>query len=623
MAYTLKISPRMLELLSKDLYTNLYFVLAELIANAYDADAENVYVSISDKEIRVEDDGTGMSPDTLDQVYLFVGSESRNCDENARTAGKGRLKMGRKGIGKLAALSVSDGFQLITLQAGNETAVFIPSRIEKDNEELKELSKGDYCLKYIKDHGTAVVMNSPKIDIPIMRETVVRNLSRIFPKNIEDFNIHINFKGKETLLQPDEKDIIPRLATLITIGEEHKDLRNSLDNNSNIQYEHISEYSTTVELKNLSHILSTLPLNIHGWIGTYKTTRDMKKEINEFSDNYLAVFAHNKMGQRNILDIIGKNRVYESYVVGNLYIDAFEASNFPDMAGTNRQGYNENDPRWIKALTFIRPLLDKVIKLHQIYANLERETKVKEKLKKQEELEKKLNRQVQTVTGIISHNLQSGLHAKRDIDKLVEQEIERMKSTFGLKAKVDGNKRKIIISQTLPDKPVSDIIYKMLLFNGVGKDEIIYSNCNDPEPNIPENDVYGYLRKFFVESASSEKIYVLFVTSKNIINVDEKEPAASWGVLMEIGATWITKKDHWIFNIDKFKPEAPLDTAQKKVEIRIIKDDKGNRVISLSEAMCNSFVQKIVTTCTECGYTPKSFNLIKTELMRYVTVYEP
>ena len=108
-------------------------------------------------------------------------------------------------------------------------------------------------------------------------------------------------------------------------------------------------------LKNSNHEMTNLPLNIHGWIGTYKTTRDMKKEINEFSDNYLAIFAHNKMGQRNILDIIGKNRVYESYVVGNLYIDAFEASDFPDMAATNRQGYNENDPRWIKALEFIRP----------------------------------------------------------------------------------------------------------------------------------------------------------------------------------------------------------------------------------------------------------------------------
>ena len=64
--YKLKVSPRMLELLSKDLYTNMYFVLAELIANAYDADAENVYVFIDENEIRVEDDGAGMSEDVLD-----------------------------------------------------------------------------------------------------------------------------------------------------------------------------------------------------------------------------------------------------------------------------------------------------------------------------------------------------------------------------------------------------------------------------------------------------------------------------------------------------------------------------------------------------------------------------
>ena len=30
------------------------------------------------------------------------------------------------------------------------------------------------------------------------------------------------------------------------------------------------------------------------------------------------------------------------------------------------------------------------------------------------------------------------------------------------------------------------IVYQMLLFNGVPKEEIIYSNSNDPEANIPE-----------------------------------------------------------------------------------------------------------------------------------------
>ena len=36
--YKLNIDPRILELLGPSLYTNIYYVLAELIANAYDAD---------------------------------------------------------------------------------------------------------------------------------------------------------------------------------------------------------------------------------------------------------------------------------------------------------------------------------------------------------------------------------------------------------------------------------------------------------------------------------------------------------------------------------------------------------------------------------------------------------
>lgn len=624
MDYTLKISPRMLELLSKDLYTNLYFVLAELIANAYDADAENVYVCIDKNEIRVEDDGVGMSPTKLNEVYLYVGSESRNNQENARTNIKKRLKMGRKGIGKLAALSISDGFQLVTISNGKVTGVFIPNKIETDNEVLRKLSPSDYKLRYITKKGTAVIMTSPKISIPSLKETVVRNLSRIFPKEINDFTIHINFKGKEFILEPDEKDIIPRLATLVTIGDEHLDLKDSLDGkNKNIQYEHLKEYSTIVTLKNTNGKMTDLPLSIHGWIGTYKTTRDMKKEINEFSDNYLAIFAHNKMGQRNILDIIGRNRVYESYVVGNLYIDAFEASDFPDMAATNRQGYNENDPRWMKALEFIRPLLDKIIKKHQLYASAEKEKREKDKIEKQLELERELRQKVSQISDEIVQNIQQGIEDKQDVDALVSREVEKMKATFGLKAKVDNNKRKIIISQTLLDKMVADVIYKMLLFNGVPKNAIIYSNSDDPEPNIPEHDVYGYLRDFFVNSVSTEKIYVLFVTSKHVINIDKDNPSASWGVLMEIGATWITQKDHWIFNIDDFKPEEPLNTKRKMVEIKIVPNSDGSKVLSLSGAMCNSFSNKIIETCEQCGYEPKSFKANREELSNYVTVFEP
>ena len=57
--YKISVDTRILELLGPNLYTNIYYVLAELIANAYDASAHNVYIISKDNEIIVEDDGNG------------------------------------------------------------------------------------------------------------------------------------------------------------------------------------------------------------------------------------------------------------------------------------------------------------------------------------------------------------------------------------------------------------------------------------------------------------------------------------------------------------------------------------------------------------------------------------
>ncbi len=624
--FRLKVSPRMLELLSKDLYTNMYFVLAELIANSYDADAENVYVYIDSHEIRVEDDGNGMSPDNLDEKYLVVGGESRDSEENAKTLGKDRLKMGRKGIGKLAALSISDGFKLVTVQNCQPVAVFIPPRIEHDDEVLRVLNKEEYTLKRITEHGTAVIMEKPKVELPKMQATVMRNLAKIFPNDISDFKIHIIFEGKEEELIPDEKDVMDRLATFISIGEEKRYLENCLPiNEPSFKKDHLDEFSETIEMRDSNNQKRKITVKIYGWIGTYKTTKNMKRDIHEFSDNYLAIFAHNKMGLRNVLPIIGKNRMYESYIVGNLYIDAFESPDFPDMAGTNRQGYNENDPRWLTALKYIRESTDKAVRLHEQFASAERAFRdaAKEEKKAQEEVE--LKRQLESTTKSIVDNLSSKLEGISDPKKIasaVSAEVEAMKPLLGFKSVVDANKKRIMISQTFKDRHVANVIYNMLLFNGVPKEDIIYSNGPDPETNLPENDIYGYLQKFFINSASTEMIYVLFVTSKNVINLDPDDPAASWGELMEIGAAWVTKKDHWIFNIDGFKPEEPLNVKNKLVDIYLLDSEDGNPpILSLSEAAANSFCIKIIETCMACGYSPKDFDSNKKQLINnYIKV---
>ena len=117
------------------LYDRVYAVIAELISNSYDADAEIVTVRapmgqfLASKvngeviskavSIEVEDTGTGMSPDELQDFYLIVGSERRRDPRRGDESKKyGRKVMGRKGVGKLAPFGVCRLVEI--LSAGGE-----------------------------------------------------------------------------------------------------------------------------------------------------------------------------------------------------------------------------------------------------------------------------------------------------------------------------------------------------------------------------------------------------------------------------------------------------------------------------------------------------------------------
>ncbi|QYO64595.1 ATP-binding protein [Leptolyngbya sp. 7M] len=113
------------------LYDRVSAVLAELIANCYDADAESVIVTapmdtllaekkggtIKDKglEIVVEDDGCGMSPEEVNPFYLRVGAERRADPKRGDVSRKFKRKvMGRKGVGKLAPFGVCKIVEIIS-----------------------------------------------------------------------------------------------------------------------------------------------------------------------------------------------------------------------------------------------------------------------------------------------------------------------------------------------------------------------------------------------------------------------------------------------------------------------------------------------------------------------------
>jgi signal transduction histidine kinase len=103
----------------------------ELVKNAYDADATNVTVTLSDVAnpskgmVVVEDNGCGMDWDIITNVWLEPGTDYREQQkrDGERTPKFGRLPLGEKGVGRFAAHKLGRRIRLITRKAGSAEVV--------------------------------------------------------------------------------------------------------------------------------------------------------------------------------------------------------------------------------------------------------------------------------------------------------------------------------------------------------------------------------------------------------------------------------------------------------------------------------------------------------------------
>ena len=606
--YKITVDTRILELLGPNLYTNIYYVLAELIANAYDASARNVYIINNDDEIVVEDDGNGMSyPDDINK-YLNVAKETRTTEEDAYTKDElHRRKMGRKGVGKLAALSVSKEVYIKTIKDGDKSGFILSRKVPDETKQLQALNDDAITFEFVNNNGTSIVMKNPEYRLNKTSEAIKKNLLKIFPIVNENFKIHIINGDEHLTIENFDQEMIKQLGAVILIGDEFKYLKDFYTNdyegkpNSENLYREEDVISHKLILKNRLGRDQEYTLEIKGWIGVYRSTRGKKSALDtDFPDNFISLFANNKLGEFNIIHIIGKNRLNEVYVVGQIHVDLFEETSLPDMALSNRQGYRTDDPRYEVVKTEAIKLLADVAGMRTQYAALGREDQMERNLKNLQEQENQLKIEVENYNKEISDEITKGIEEitkeipNSKIKDIVESKTKKFQKAFGIKQKVDGDKKKILISQTANDKPLSDIICHMLEFNHVPLKDIIYTSNDNLATHIPaDKKIFEYLQKFFVDSISDKKIYVIYVTSEIMCK--------KWGCVLEVGAGWVTKSNYSIFNINDYSPQEPLNNGREWHNSRM-QDDK----ISMTNRNINMFVDRILTICTELGYSCES-----------------
>src|ERR1043165_1931101 len=96
-----------------------YIALAELIKNAYDADATRCVINLTRERIEVSDDGHGMTEKEFLDYWMTVGTRHKQHSDRSRTLG--RRVTGSKGVGRLSAQFLAQRMQLLSTARGSRS----------------------------------------------------------------------------------------------------------------------------------------------------------------------------------------------------------------------------------------------------------------------------------------------------------------------------------------------------------------------------------------------------------------------------------------------------------------------------------------------------------------------
>lgn len=352
--YRMRVSLNVLEHLGVNLYSNVPAVLSEVIANAWDADATEVNVTLSSKNgkshtIVIQDDGVGMTRNEVNERFLLVGYRRRR-GQPGLTA-KARPPMGRKGIGKLSLFSVADEIVVETTRGGQKSAFrmcldeiqdtigrdpsnngvgqYFPSALDTDTVDFVRGSR--ITLRGLRKRQTISTVDA-------LRKRLARCFSIIGPQN--DFTVSVN----NNLICPADRGYYDNIQYVWTYGNKvDTDLFQNLAS---------PEHQRPV-------LVNGTDLSISGWLGTVQESKQLRGDGGD-NLNRIAIFMRGKMAQEDMLRDLTESGVYSSYLIGELQVDGLDTDDGTgskpdeDIATSSRQSLVEDDPRYIALKAFLQ-----------------------------------------------------------------------------------------------------------------------------------------------------------------------------------------------------------------------------------------------------------------------------
>ena len=303
--------PHTIEHLGIKMYSRLPNAIAELIANAYDADAHNVYIKITDKNdeksICISDDGVGMSFEEINEKFLRIGRK-RRIDDNGLSPSGERKVTGRKGLGKLAFFGIGSTIEIKTKQSEIQT-IFTMNWNDIINSEGSDYEPHFSVAPCDKKTGTSITLRDLKRQSYIDKDSLSISLSKLFNFFDDTFKVFISINDDEDL-QIDDKLRYQKLDSQI---------RWFIPEKLSTPFDYLTTHNITGEI--------------------LATTKPLKPDLRG-----ITLFAHGRMVNMPEFFGVGESSHGYSYITGWLNID-FVDEGTDDVISTDRQSLNWELPQ--------------------------------------------------------------------------------------------------------------------------------------------------------------------------------------------------------------------------------------------------------------------------------------
>ena len=332
--YQMTLSLNVLRHLGLGLYSNVAAVLSEVVANAWDADAENVSIEIDSDagRVTIQDDGHGMTIDDANHKYLFVGYERRQ--KEARTPRFNRPVMGRKGIGKLSLFSIARRVEVHSVRDTDKHGFIMDSR------EIEELIRDGGEAQYLPtpidneiidfDSGTRIILSEMKRKLQWTEKPLRRRLARRFSVIGSRHNFKVELDGHPITVE--DRDYQDKLQYAWTFGD--------------IGSWSLMDAKRLVTSEERSGEIEGQEFAIDGWIGTASNAGQLRDSDTSESINKIVIMVRGKLAQEDILEEFGEGGLYTKYILGEIHADFLDIDDQDDIATTSRQSLIEEDSRY-------------------------------------------------------------------------------------------------------------------------------------------------------------------------------------------------------------------------------------------------------------------------------------